>query len=219
MNLVADQNVAGLSIHHQPCDSLERSLDDVLTTDIFWMDDETQQTMIKDLWDESLLPSLVEVRPTSRSHQNESEINNRPIAHICETSADIKGLPDKTHSVTNHQTNNPTITRCSGQKRNNFVQLRDNELRDLKLKELNKLLSEKPKDEATRIRKRRRSLKNREYSQKTRSQEQQRQFMLKGQVARLESELSRVQAELIKTKKERDLYKNQIILRRSNNGL
>lgn len=208
---ISNHNSQETSLENQSCDSLEISLNDSIPT---WIDDETQQMIVKDLWQENSLQSFA-TATASPKREHESSPHSA-IASSFETatkdsmfSACYEGQSDETQSETNRTINTPDTD--DTKKRNQFSQMTEVQLRDLTVKELNKLVSEIPKEEASKIRKRRRSLKNREYSQNSRVKELKKKQCLKSQIANLQNELLRVQAELNRTQNERDLYKNQLL--------
>ena len=88
----------------------------------------------------------------------------------------------------------------------NIDELSEEELRDMPVKQLNKLLRGESTEKIKKIRQKRRCLKNRGYAQSCRAKRVKCKANLETQVKRLMRELSRMRTELEKTKKERDGY-------------
>ena len=213
----SEPNTSKSNSENQICDSLETLFDSNLTTATEWMDDETQQIVIRDLSTDGSLGFLAMASPSSAdekesNHQLKVTENTEFASTDSLISECGEAIPDEVITPNKNQVKTPR--RKLGTERNvtqQAKQLTDKELGNLSAKSLNKYLSGIPKEEAVEIRKRRRCLKNREYSQSSRCKELKRNEKLASSVSRLQNEIHRVQAELDKTQSERDFYKNQIL--------
>lgn len=96
---------------------------------------------------------------------------------------------------------------CSLISLQDYNDLKDNDLRDLPVRELNKRLRNLPVCEIQKIRKRRRSLKNRGYALNCRLKRQKQKTSLEEQNTEISEELGHVKGELEKVRKERNIYK------------
>ena len=96
-----------------------------------------------------------------------------------------------------------------------LLELDEEELVTMPVRELNRRLQGCPKDEILRIKQKRRTLKNRGYAQNCRSKRMLQRFELEKDNNSLQSELSRLQQQVTRLTQERDLYKRQCELMRS----
>lgn len=92
----------------------------------------------------------------------------------------------------------------------NSVILTDEQLQSLSVKELNRIIRSISKDEAKRLKQRRRTIKNRGYAQNCRHKRVNERDELYLEVQDLRKEMEVMRAELNKTKKERDSYKEKV---------
>ena len=90
-------------------------------------------------------------------------------------------------------------------------EITDQEIANLRVQELNKLLRNVPWDEAARIRKRRRKLKNRGYSLTCRLRKQREQEDLISENTSLKKQLEDGKTKLLKAWKEKEAYKNKYL--------
>ena len=89
--------------------------------------------------------------------------------------------------------------------------IRDEEIANLPVQELNKLLRNVPWEEAARIRKRRRSLKNRRYSLSCRLRKQREQEDLINENISLKKKLEDRKWKLLEVWKEKEIYKTKYL--------
>lgn len=89
--------------------------------------------------------------------------------------------------------------------------LTDEELLQLPIRELNRRLKELTKEEQSRMKQRRRTLKNRGYAQSCRSRRLEVTRDLDKKKSLLEQEIRRIREDLDKVRKERDTYKSQLL--------
>lgn len=87
----------------------------------------------------------------------------------------------------------------------------DEELVSLPVRELNKRLHGLPKDEVTRLKQKRRTLKNRGYAQNCRSKRMQHRHDLERVNRTQQHQISQLQRQLGAITRERDLYKQQLL--------
>ncbi len=106
------------------------------------------------------------------------------------------------------QPTRPSRLRRSGS-RNSNVDLDDDDLVLLPVRELNRRLQGIPKDLVTRLKQKRRTLKNRGYAQNCRSKRMQQRFELEKTNEELIDELSELRDEMSRIRHERDIYKRQ----------
>ena len=90
-------------------------------------------------------------------------------------------------------------------------EITDHEIANLRVQELNKLLRKVPWQEAARIRKRRRNLKNRGYSLRCRLRKQREQKDLINENTSLKNQLEDGKWKLLKTWKEKEAYKRKYL--------
>lgn len=90
------------------------------------------------------------------------------------------------------------------------INLNDDMLMSLSVRELNKRLHGCPREEVVRLKQKRRTLKNRGYAQNCRSKRLQQRQDLESMNRSLQNELHRMKVELAKTVQERDLLKQRI---------
>jgi len=90
-------------------------------------------------------------------------------------------------------------------------EITDQEIANLPVQELNKLLRNVPREEAARIRKRRRNLKNRGYSLSCRLRKQREQEDLINENTSLKKQLKDGKWNLLKTWKEKEAYKRKYL--------
>jgi len=90
-------------------------------------------------------------------------------------------------------------------------EITDQEIANLRVQELNKLLRKVPWQEAARIRKRRRNLKNRGYSLRCRLRKQREQKDLINENTSLKNQLEDGKWKLLKTWKEKEAYKRKYL--------
>ena len=90
-------------------------------------------------------------------------------------------------------------------------EITDQEITNIRVQELNKLLRNVPWDEAARIRKRRRKLKNRGYSLTCRLRKQREQEDLISENTSLKKQLEDGKTKLLKAWKEKEAYKNKYL--------
>ena len=89
--------------------------------------------------------------------------------------------------------------------------LSDEELLQLPIRELNRRLKELSKEDQSRMKQRRRTLKNRGYAQSCRSRRLETTKDLDKKKVLLEAEIEAIRAETEKIRKERDSYKTQLM--------
>lgn len=90
-----------------------------------------------------------------------------------------------------------------------LLELDEEELVTMPVRELNRRLQGCPKDEILRIKQKRRTLKNRGYAQNCRSKRMMQKFELEKENNTLMAQLNRLQQQLNHVTQERDLYKRQ----------
>jgi hypothetical protein len=88
-------------------------------------------------------------------------------------------------------------------------QMTDKELTNLPVRELNKQLRNLPKNDALKLRRRRRSLKNRGYALNCRNKRLSENDELQNENQRLQQEVKELAEELLKTTEERDMFKKK----------
>lgn len=88
-------------------------------------------------------------------------------------------------------------------------EISDEEIQSLRVQELNKLLRDLPRDEATRIRKRRRNLKNRSYALTCRLRKQRKHEDLMNENASLKRQLENERRKLKNVWNEKEEYKKK----------
>lgn len=89
------------------------------------------------------------------------------------------------------------------------LEITDDDLRNLPVKELNQKMRDLPKHAALKLRKRRRSLKNRGYALNCRNKRVNENIELEATNQRLLTEVAEIKDELSKTIKERDMFKKK----------
>ena len=90
-------------------------------------------------------------------------------------------------------------------------EITDQEIANLRVQELNRILRKVPWEEAARIRKRRRNLKNRGYSLRCRLRKQREQKDLINENTSLKNQLEDGKWKLLKTWKEKEAYKRKYL--------
>ncbi|CAG7835787.1 unnamed protein product [Allacma fusca] len=96
------------------------------------------------------------------------------------------------------------------------MDIHDEELIQLPVRELNKRLHGKPREVVVRLKQKRRTLKNRGYAQNCRTKRLQQRNQLEDQNRRLQNELQKTKNELHRIMQERDIFKNKFdAIRRS----
>ena len=90
-------------------------------------------------------------------------------------------------------------------------EISDEEIKNLRVKELNKLLRNIPLDEAAKIRRRRRNLKNRGYALTCRQRKQQEHETLINENTSLKKELEEGKRKLLKVLNEKEAYKKKYL--------
>lgn len=93
----------------------------------------------------------------------------------------------------------------------NIEEISDEEIKNLRVQELNKLLRGVPRDEAVKIRRKRRNLKNRGYALRCRMRRQQFQDDLFNENQLLKRQLEDDRETLRKVLKERNIYKRKFL--------
>ena len=93
----------------------------------------------------------------------------------------------------------------------NIEEISDEEIKNLRVQELNKLLRGVPRDEAVKIRRKRRNLKNRGYALRCRMRRQQFQEDLFNENQLLKRQLEDDKETLRKLLKERNIYKRKFL--------
>jgi len=93
----------------------------------------------------------------------------------------------------------------------NIEEISDEEIKNLRVQELNKLLRGVPRDEAKKIRRKRRNLKNRGYALKCRMRRQQFQEELSNENQLLRRQLEDDKEKLRKVLKERNTFKRKFL--------
>lgn len=93
----------------------------------------------------------------------------------------------------------------------NIEEISDEEIKNLRVQELNKLLRGVPRDEAVKIRRKRRNLKNRGYALRCRMRRQQFQKDLFNENQVLKRQLEDDREKLRKVLKERNIYKGKLL--------
>lgn len=93
----------------------------------------------------------------------------------------------------------------------NIEEISDEEIKNLRVQELNKLLRDMPRDEAAKIRRKRRNLKNRDYALTCRMRRQQFQEELFNENQFLKRQLADDREKLRKVLKERNIYKGKFL--------
>lgn len=93
----------------------------------------------------------------------------------------------------------------------NIEEISDEEIKNLRVQELNKLLRGVPRDEAVKIRRKRRNLKNRGYALRCRMRRQQFQEDLSNENQILKRQLEDDREQLRKVMKERNVYKRKFL--------
>ena len=93
----------------------------------------------------------------------------------------------------------------------NIEEISDEEIKNLRVQELNKLLRGVPRDEAVKIRRKRRNLKNRGYALRCRVRRQQFQEDLFNENQLLKRQLEDDREKLRKVLKERNIYKRKFL--------
>ena len=93
----------------------------------------------------------------------------------------------------------------------NIEKISDEDIKNLRVQELNKLLRGVPRDEAVKIRRKRRNLKNRGYALKCRMRRQQFQKDLFNENQLLKRQLEDDREKLRKVLKERNIYKGKLL--------
>ena len=93
----------------------------------------------------------------------------------------------------------------------NIEEISDEEIKNLRVQELNKLLRGVPRDEAVKIRRKRRNLKNRGYALRCRMRRQQFQQDLFNENQLLKRQLEDDREKLRKVLKERNIYKGKFL--------
>ncbi len=96
-----------------------------------------------------------------------------------------------------------------------LLEMNEEELVTMPVRELNRRLQGCPKDEVLRIKQKRRTLKNRGYAQNCRSKRMYQRFELEKENGSLVGELNRLRQQVAQLTQERDLYKRQCDLMRS----
>ena len=89
------------------------------------------------------------------------------------------------------------------------VDIRDEELIQLPVRELNKRLHGRPREEVVRLKQKRRTLKNRGYAQNCRTKRLYQRNQLEDQNRRLQNDLLKLKQELQRVSQERDMYKHR----------
>ena len=93
----------------------------------------------------------------------------------------------------------------------NIEEISDEEIKNLRVQQLNKLLRGVPRDEAVKIRRKRRNLKNRGYALRCRMRRQQFQKDLFNENQLLKRQLEDDREKLRKVLKERNIYKGKLL--------
>lgn len=93
----------------------------------------------------------------------------------------------------------------------NIEEISDEEIQNLRVQELNKLLRDMPREEAAKIRRKRRNLKNRGYALTCRMRRQQFQEDLFSENQLLKKQLEDDREKLRKILKERNIYKSKFL--------
>ena len=96
-----------------------------------------------------------------------------------------------------------------------LLEIDEEELVTMPVRELNRRLQGCPKDEILRIKQKRRTLKNRGYAQNCRSKRMMQRFELEKDNTSLQGELSHLQQQITRLTQERDMYKRQCELLRT----
>lgn len=96
-----------------------------------------------------------------------------------------------------------------------LLELDEEDLVNMPVRDLNRRLQGCPKEEILRIKQKRRTLKNRGYAQNCRSKRLLQRFELEKDNNTLQDQLSRLQQQVTRLTQERDLYKRQCELMRS----
>ena len=126
---------------------------------------------------------------------------------------DIQDLFDgETHlEVDQEDDNTSSVSWGDESSTGNSKEITDEEITSLRVTELNKRLRNVPWDEAARIRKRRRNLKNRGYALTCRLRKQQEQEDLINENTSLKKQLEDGKWKLLKLWKEKELYKRKYL--------
>ena len=166
-------------------------------------------------------------------YQEEKEENAQ---HVPDSTLDLNGMPEWLSEA--HQPQvlddgdnfqaldelSPSPSECSSTSTGQFFgeeqqlsakesQFTEKELRELSVKEVNRLLKERglSKDEITRIKHRRRTLKNRSYAQHSRLRRIETKNNLEKEKITLVQELERLQQQLSVAVRERDMFKKKYL--------
>jgi len=146
-----------------------------------------------------------------------------PWSEECDLSANMMAAVDEDHDIQdlfNGETNlegdqddeSRSVESCDGEPSATDAKgITDEEVANLPVQELNKLLRNVPWEEAARIRKRRRNLKNRGYSLSCRLRKQREQVDLINENTSLKKQVENIKWKLIKVWKEKEVYKRKYL--------
>jgi len=125
---------------------------------------------------------------------------------------DERDIQDLLDGMTNPKDDNASLRSWGeGPSTRNVKEITDQEIANLPIQELNKLLRNVPWEEAARIRKRRRNLKNRGYSLSCRLRKQREQEDLINENTSLKKQVEDGKWKLLKTCKEKEAYKRKYL--------
>ena len=157
---------------------------------------ETTTTLFDSVWPEEYILSA----------------NNNKMADNDDES-DIQDLFDGAANpeVDQDDDNASSVSRGEGPNSRDVNKITDHEIANLRVQELNKLLRNLPWEEAARIRKRRRNLKNRGYSLSCRLRKQREHEDLINENTSLKKQLEDRRWKLLKVGKEKEVYKRKYL--------
>ena len=128
---------------------------------------------------------------------------DRGIQDLFNGETNVEGDPDDDNRSVESWDGGPSIPHVKG--------ITDEEIENLRVQELNKLLRNVPCEEAARIRKRRRNLKNRGYSLSSRLRKQREHEDLTNENTSLKKQLEDRKWKLLKLWKEKEVYKRKYL--------
>ena len=161
----------------------------------------------------SLLPDISPIEELLNIYFSRDEpscIQNHQLEETTGERGDMETFSDESQPHISTEVYSSSTTSQRQAEVQNFIEnFTEEDLANLPIQELNKHLRNLPNDEAQKIRKRRRSLKNRGYATSTRQKRTAIKVNLTTQNQRLSAQLRQTKEILSETVKERDCYKNK----------
>lgn len=161
----------------------------------------------------SLLPDISPIEELLNIYFSQDEpscIQNHQLEETTGERGDMETFSDESQPhISTEVYSSSTTSQRQAEVQNSIENFTEEDLANLPIQELNKHLRNLPNDEAQKIRKRRRSLKNRGYATSARQKRTAIKVNLTSHNQRLSAQLRQTKEILSETVKERDCYKNK----------